>query len=956
MVKLIVEIINLFLGELFLMYKLTIIIPIYNAENELRDTLNSIINQTMNVNDIEVIMVDDCSTDNSKNIMDEYCEKHENFKSIYLKENTGSPSLPRNLGIDEASSEYLMFLDSDDTLANTACEFLYDTITGENVDFVSGCFTDLDQNKDIVPNYWLWYQILYISTDNKDKLSYSKFNENMLSDDSFKMEIDTIKDFPTWLLDYGFFNNIYKKSIIQQKGIYYPVEINGGEDAVFLFNYMVNAKGLIFENKPVVIYNRYKDNSLSKINSLRTIFSRPEAYKIMYDLSIENDVKDEYVNILLPVKLNYWIGSHLTVATQLLNSEIISIFKDYKIIFEECVNYNVNISEEYLDIFSDIKNGDFEDACRKFNSLRIKNSNYQNSYIIQLSEKKSFKKQVNDILNLDFDFEDSEIIFINNSNADEDMIGEIRDNNSNIKFIPKSDDSKNIAIENALAQNLIFIDSTDQFTDSISKLTKICNNNDLDFIFSYNNLDDASGFDYDECFPIVYNREFIQNNDIKVKGNDESGLFNDSLLKSNNFRAINSDSIDEIISVQENCKVSVIMPVYNAGRYLKDSIDCILNQTLSDVELICVDDGSEDNSMDILKDFASKDKRVQFYCQNHGGGGAARNFALKKAVGKYFYFMDSDDLIKPNALERLYGKIEESNVDFVLCKSVVWDSDNDEYLNRPYFSMDPIYDLVGDKIFNYNDVKTRIFDFSVTPWAKLFNREFVIKSGAQFGEGLIFHDHFFFWEMLFNSETIQFLNEELCIYRIHSKSSTESKDSRFLNFFDVYDGIYDIFIKYDKFNYHERSLYNIKVNGAIRRYYQIQQEFKSSFFDKMKRNFANMANNEKYNFKELLNYETKIIVNCVFESENYSDFDFKLIHVMKSDLLRLNRENIEFNSKTNDLNNKIKSQEIRIKQLEESNKKLQKSNAKIEKINNEIFSSKSWKITSPLRKLRNSRK
>ena len=79
------------------MYKLSIVIPIYNMEKELKDALNSIVNQTMDLNDIEVIMVNDCSTDGSKMIMEEYCRKYDNFKSIHLNENTGSPSLLKNM-------------------------------------------------------------------------------------------------------------------------------------------------------------------------------------------------------------------------------------------------------------------------------------------------------------------------------------------------------------------------------------------------------------------------------------------------------------------------------------------------------------------------------------------------------------------------------------------------------------------------------------------------------------------------------------------------------------------------------------------------------------------------------------------------------------------------------------------------------------------------------------------
>ena len=88
-------------------------------------------------------------------------------------------------------------------------------------------------------------------------------------------------------------------------------------------------------------------------------------------------------------------------------------------------------------------------------------------------------------------------------------------------------------------------------------------------------------------------------------------------------------------------KVSVIMPVYNCENYLKDSVESILNQTLDDLELICVDDGSTDNSLEILREYESQDSRVKIFALNHIGGGDARNFALKQVCGEYLYFIDA---------------------------------------------------------------------------------------------------------------------------------------------------------------------------------------------------------------------------------------------------------------------------------------------------------------------------
>ena len=99
--------------------------------------------------------------------------------------------------------------------------------------------------------------------------------------------------------------------------------------------------------------------------------------------------------------------------------------------------------------------------------------------------------------------------------------------------------------------------------------------------------------------------------------------------------------------------VSVVMPVYNSEKYLKESLDSVLNQTYENLEVICVDDGSEDHSLDILNYYAKKDSRVRVYTQDNKGPSVARNKALDNAEGEYISFVDSDDFLQLNAYEIL---------------------------------------------------------------------------------------------------------------------------------------------------------------------------------------------------------------------------------------------------------------------------------------------------------------
>lgn len=120
------------------MYKISIIVPVYNSEDYLKDSLNSILNQSIGVDNLEVIIVNDASTDGTKDIIDEYTGKYSSFKAIHLSENIGAAYGPRNIALKEVTSDYVMFLDADDTFTPTACEVLYNEIISSGADMVFG--------------------------------------------------------------------------------------------------------------------------------------------------------------------------------------------------------------------------------------------------------------------------------------------------------------------------------------------------------------------------------------------------------------------------------------------------------------------------------------------------------------------------------------------------------------------------------------------------------------------------------------------------------------------------------------------------------------------------------------------------------------------------------------------------------------------------------------------------
>ena len=118
------------------MYKITIILPTFNVEGYLKRAFNSLLTQSIGFTNLQIIFVDDCSTDNSRDIIDAYANTYDNVFSIHLPTNSGAAGKPRNVGITYAMADYLLFLDPDDYLLKDACKTLYDHILKSNTDIV----------------------------------------------------------------------------------------------------------------------------------------------------------------------------------------------------------------------------------------------------------------------------------------------------------------------------------------------------------------------------------------------------------------------------------------------------------------------------------------------------------------------------------------------------------------------------------------------------------------------------------------------------------------------------------------------------------------------------------------------------------------------------------------------------------------------------------------------------
>lgn len=244
-------------------------------------------------------------------------------------------------------------------------------------------------------------------------------------------------------------------------------------------------------------------------------------------------------------------------------------------------------------------------------------------------------------------------------------------------------------------------------------------------------------------------------------------------------------------------EISVILPVYNSENYIKECLDSLLSQTFKDIEILCIDDGSTDGSLNILKDIEKTDSRITVITQENMGVAKTRNNGLNLVKGNYVYFMDSDDCLDKNAFKKLHDNITSNRSDFCIMK-VIFVNGSEEY-KFPAFDIDKEFDKVNfnDFTFTYRDVKSHVLNDLFAPWLKLYSAEF-LKSNDDFTfpEIKSYSDAPFHVKTMLNASRISFVPEYLYYYRENDGSLVHSSANT-INFFRLSEIIEDYLVKND---------------------------------------------------------------------------------------------------------------------------------------------------------------
>ena len=254
-----------------------------------------------------------------------------------------------------------------------------------------------------------------------------------------------------------------------------------------------------------------------------------------------------------------------------------------------------------------------------------------------------------------------------------------------------------------------------------------------------------------------------------------------------------------------NPAISIIMPIYNSEKYIEECLNSLIYQTFKNFEIICVNDGSTDNTLNILKKYEKKDERIKIINQYNKGAAVARNIGMKNSKGEYLIFLDSDDIFEITMIEELYAKIKGNNAEIVICNSEYFYTMNNKniYDEKKYSVFE---NNIKNNIFSSFDIKKDFFNFFIWwPWDKIFKKKYIENLGINFQNLKSSEDLIFICSAVISSKKILILDKVLIKHRIGIITSFENSSEKSC------DNFYYAFKELKKF---------IKEKGLYKRFKQ----------------------------------------------------------------------------------------------------------------------------------------
>lgn len=314
-------------------------------------------------------------------------------------------------------------------------------------------------------------------------------------------------------------------------------------------------------------------------------------------------------------------------------------------------------------------------------------------------------------------------------------------------------------------------------------------------------------------------------------------------------------------------KISAVVPVYNVEEYLPRCIESALAQTLKDIEIICVDDGSTDGCPAMLDEYAAKDKRVKVIHQPNGGYGKAMNAGLKAATGEYFAVLESDDFIVPDAYEILYKNAKEYDADVVR-------ADYYDYVT-----------IKGEPVLYHKQITTRlswyyrlicpndeqeVFKFVMHNWTGIHKMEFLRKNNILYNEtpGASYQDNGFYFQVFTQTDRLLYIPRACYCYRIDNPTSSIKDPKKVYTMTEEYSFIREFLSKHPEF---EEKVMPAYYSRLFRVYYQtfkrIDESVQKEYADFMRETFLEVVKTHQLQTGLLTEKERRVLLTLLQSSD-----------------------------------------------------------------------------------------
>ena len=320
-------------------------------------------------------------------------------------------------------------------------------------------------------------------------------------------------------------------------------------------------------------------------------------------------------------------------------------------------------------------------------------------------------------------------------------------------------------------------------------------------------------------------------------------------------------------------KVSVIIPVYNAYDYLRPAMDSVIYQTLREIEIICVDDGSTDHSLDIIKEYQKNDDRIRIVTETNAGPAIARNNGINRARGEYLAFFDADDFLEPSFLEAMYEKAKEESLDIVISGYDIYNSRRASFSAGDEGEHNEIYN--NGAVTSKNENPDYILaSTNNSAWNKLFCREFILSKGIRFLEGVrMYEDVYFVVNAVALAGRIAKVPGVLMHHRVHSDQSRVKSFKKYYSQVPVvYAKIKEFLMSKGMYAPLSFSFLNLSASRCFKIYNLLGGDAKENFWDQIHETYADKLG---WDERTAADFESKEVCEFVANIQMYDSEEYK---------------------------------------------------------------------------------